>query len=282
MRWMLTVGLVGAVAAVAPLEAQGRGRNGNAGVPPGHLPPAGQCRVWVDGVPPGRQAAPTDCATARAQAVRYGGRVIYGGGRDDDRAERRDDRRDDRRDRRDDRRDRRDRRDDRRDDRDDDRDARRGDYCLDRDRDGRCDSWERARQDDSRTRDGGWCTDRDGDGRCDAGGAILKGGSTAGSGFPTGTGFPKAAATTGGARLPEMIGTVMLQQRQRSADQAQWLGRREVRATWVDADRNRIPERIRWMDARGQVVQQWVDTNRDGRADYVQVYENGRLVATRR
>ena len=31
------------------------------GVPPGHLPPAGQCRIWIDGTPPGRQARPRSC-----------------------------------------------------------------------------------------------------------------------------------------------------------------------------------------------------------------------------
>lgn len=30
-------------------------------VPPGHLPPAGKCRVWYPGRPPGHQPAPGDC-----------------------------------------------------------------------------------------------------------------------------------------------------------------------------------------------------------------------------
>ncbi|MDF1502848.1 hypothetical protein [Roseisolibacter sp. H3M3-2] len=63
-------------------------RTYNAGasrVPPGHLPPPGLCRIWIDGVPPGRQPRPTSCGYAE----RYrpaNARVIYG-----DRA-RRDDR----------------------------------------------------------------------------------------------------------------------------------------------------------------------------------------------
>ena len=79
----------------ALLDAQGE-RRGPAGIPPGHQPPPGQCRVWLDGVPPGRQPAPTDCATAQRQAARSGGRLLYGGDRDD-RWD--DDRDDDRRDR---------------------------------------------------------------------------------------------------------------------------------------------------------------------------------------
>ena len=46
-------------------EAQGRGRRANTqGIPPGHMPGPGQCRVWYDGVPPGQQPAPTSCRTA--------------------------------------------------------------------------------------------------------------------------------------------------------------------------------------------------------------------------
>lgn len=58
----------------------GYGRSGyGAKVPPGQLPPQGMCRVWIDGVPPGRQPAPTDCATAYATRP-PNARVIYGSG----------------------------------------------------------------------------------------------------------------------------------------------------------------------------------------------------------
>ena len=69
----------------APLSAQwgifGRGSNG---IPAGHMPSRGMCRVWIDGVPPGRQPRQTDCRTAERQRPyyeqRYGrnARVIYG------------------------------------------------------------------------------------------------------------------------------------------------------------------------------------------------------------
>lgn len=69
-----------AVAAV-PAAAQGRGHKGPKKVPPGHLPPAGQCRVWYEGVPPGHQPRPTSCAEAERVAARDGdARVIYGDG----------------------------------------------------------------------------------------------------------------------------------------------------------------------------------------------------------
>ena len=46
-------------------------------VPPAYRPPAGMCRIWIEGVPPGQQPAPTDCVTAvRNRPVN--GTVIFG------------------------------------------------------------------------------------------------------------------------------------------------------------------------------------------------------------
>jgi hypothetical protein len=47
------------------------------GVPPGHYPKAGECRLWVPGRPPGQQAPPTACARLRG-AVPAGAFVLYG------------------------------------------------------------------------------------------------------------------------------------------------------------------------------------------------------------
>ena len=69
--------LVVATASVAATAAaQGRG-NASTGYPPGFRPPAGMCRVWIQGVPPGRQPGVTDCVSARASAPRNS-TVIYG------------------------------------------------------------------------------------------------------------------------------------------------------------------------------------------------------------
>lgn len=60
------------------VQPQSRGRRSAARrVPPGHMPPAGMCRIWIDGVPPGRQPAPTDCSTAERTRP-SNARVIYG------------------------------------------------------------------------------------------------------------------------------------------------------------------------------------------------------------
>ena len=64
----------------APALAQGKGKNKQKAVPPGHVPPAGLCRVWYDGVPPGRQPAPTSCYEAeRIASQTRNARVVYGG-----------------------------------------------------------------------------------------------------------------------------------------------------------------------------------------------------------
>jgi hypothetical protein len=86
MNVVLTAAAAVALSA-APLSAQWGifgGGNSSSRVPRGHMPPPGSCRVWIDGVPPGRQPSPTDCRTAERQRryyeQRYGrnARVIYG------------------------------------------------------------------------------------------------------------------------------------------------------------------------------------------------------------
>jgi hypothetical protein len=77
--------LILALALLAPLAgsvgrtagAQTRTRARLDSVPAAHRPPAGMCRVWVDGVPAEKQPAPTDCASAVRNRP-SNGRVIYG------------------------------------------------------------------------------------------------------------------------------------------------------------------------------------------------------------
>jgi hypothetical protein len=62
--------------ATTPLAAQSRGPQR---VPPGQLPPAGQCRVWYEGRAPGQQSPVMNCDRAEAIASRdRSARVIYG------------------------------------------------------------------------------------------------------------------------------------------------------------------------------------------------------------
>jgi len=46
-------------------------------VPSAYRPPQGMCRVWIGGVPPAQQPAPTDCTTAVRNRP-ANGRVIFG------------------------------------------------------------------------------------------------------------------------------------------------------------------------------------------------------------
>ena len=57
-RWVLVT--VAVFSARLGAQVPGAGTT----VPDGYRPPAGMCRIWIDNVPPDRQPAPTDCATA--------------------------------------------------------------------------------------------------------------------------------------------------------------------------------------------------------------------------
>lgn len=46
-------------------------------IPQAYRPPAGMCRIWIAGVPPGQQSAPTDCVTAVRNRPKNGF-VIFG------------------------------------------------------------------------------------------------------------------------------------------------------------------------------------------------------------
>jgi hypothetical protein len=75
MRKLELFAATAALAVATPLMAQGH--RDYAFVPLGMMPPAGMCRVWIEGVPPGRQPAPTSCAVA-ARWLPVNGRMVYG------------------------------------------------------------------------------------------------------------------------------------------------------------------------------------------------------------
>ena len=59
-------------------SAQPGAKRGTAdSIPTDYRPPAGMCRVWLDGVPATQQPAPTDCPTATLRKP-ANGRVVYG------------------------------------------------------------------------------------------------------------------------------------------------------------------------------------------------------------
>jgi len=65
--------LAGFAFSAATLHAQSPSND----VPESHRPPPGMCRIWIDGVPPAHQPAPTDCATAIRKRP-LNARVVFG------------------------------------------------------------------------------------------------------------------------------------------------------------------------------------------------------------
>ena len=94
------------------------------------------------------------------------------------------------------------------------------------------------------------CVDVNRDGRCD-------------EGWETSGRYP--------SRLPDMIGAMLFAQGRRPSEVTNWLGNGQYQMRYVDANRDRRPERMMWVDSAGQLLQEWIDTNRDGRADSVRV-----------
>ena len=225
-------------------SAQGRGR-GPQDVPPGHLPAAGECRVWHDDRPPGQQAAPTSCGTARATAAQTGGRVVYG------EAVRRSER-------------------DRADGRGDgDKGRKRG--CNEKDRrKGKCgpnrrqrDARDRDARDRDRDRD--LEDDREYDRERDRGYERDRRASPDRS-------YPQS--------LPEMVWGVLAGRGDRPDAVRRWVGTDPLRVSVTDSNGDGRPEAVTWTDTAGRLMQSWVDENRDGRADLVTVYQNGKVLRT--
>lgn len=66
------------VVETAPPPPQPRSTAATLGVPPGHLPQPGECRVWIPGTPPGRQPRPRSrSCEGIAAAAPAGSWILY-------------------------------------------------------------------------------------------------------------------------------------------------------------------------------------------------------------
>ena len=248
-RLVLITALVAATTGALATDAGAQATRGNGGrtrqeptVPAAYQPPPGMCRIWLEGVPPGQQPAPTDCATAVRNRP-ANGRVLFGDDADRNRKGSRRAERDEGGDgrgtvaaggegRADDRY---------------GRPFRRGsDVCADLNRDGVCDDAEGA---------GGQCIDRDRDGVCD-----------------------DMDASGGGRALPLMSAATQYARGERPADVVRWIGGQSLTARASEMGRNGAPTRVVWLNDVGDVVQIWLDRDRDGRADRIEIYKDGRRI----
>ena len=59
-----------------PAASRGPSTAATLGIPPGHLPPPGQCRVWLPGTPPGHQPRARSCANIERTAP-AGSWIVY-------------------------------------------------------------------------------------------------------------------------------------------------------------------------------------------------------------
>jgi hypothetical protein len=59
-----------------PVLRSGPSTAATLGIPPGHLPRPGQCRLWVPGEPPGHQPRPRGCAGIE-RAAPAGSWIVY-------------------------------------------------------------------------------------------------------------------------------------------------------------------------------------------------------------
>jgi hypothetical protein len=60
----------------APAVRRGPSTAATLGIPPGHLPPPGECRVWLPGEPPGHQPRARSCARIERTAP-AGSWIVY-------------------------------------------------------------------------------------------------------------------------------------------------------------------------------------------------------------
>ncbi len=79
--------------------------------------------------------------------------------------------------------------------------------------------------------------------------------------------------------LPEMINAVLVSRGQLTQSGRSWLGAGNFAPRFTRSGTG-APARVTWVDRKRNVSQQWLDTNRDGRADVVRFYRAGRLIRT--
>lgn len=61
----------------SPGDENAHAGRGPSKVPPGHLPPAGMCRIWYAGTPPGHQPPPGNCQELSSKPLPAGAFIVH-------------------------------------------------------------------------------------------------------------------------------------------------------------------------------------------------------------
>jgi hypothetical protein len=121
------------------------------------------------------------------------------------------------------------------------------------------------------------CLDRDGDGWCDD----LRYGPPSCRDID-GDGrcddLPEFASRAYPQVLPSMRSAQDIMQGRPSSEVMQWLGTNEFVVRIPDQGRGGVPWRAIFLDTNNELLQMWTDVNRDGRADRVEIYRAGQRV----
>ena len=78
--------------------------------------------------------------------------------------------------------------------------------------------------------------------------------------------------------LPDMIWGTIFGRGQAVNEVRRWVGAGDLHSRVNNLNRNGSPQVVSWYDAGGQILQRWVDRNRDGRADQVEIFRSGKVV----
>jgi hypothetical protein len=72
--------------------------------------------------------------------------------------------------------------------------------------------------------------------------------------------------------MPSMRAAILWSEGQYPAEMQRWFGAQPVSPRFQMPTRGGSPDRIQWVDADNRVVQIWLDRDRDGRADRIDVF----------
>jgi hypothetical protein len=83
-----------------------------------------------------------------------------------------------------------------------------------------------------------------------------------------------------GRPMPLMSAATQYARGDRSGEAARWIGGQTLTVRASEMGHDGVPTRVLWLNGVGDVVQIWLDRDRDGRADRIETYKDGRRVGS--